>query len=117
MENLPYIGQLVLGAYFILMGLMHFMKMSSMTSYAQVKGLPAPQMGVALSGAVLALGGAGILLQQYVDYSIYVLAIFLVVAAFMFHNFWKDTDPNQKMGNMSHFLKNMALAAALLMML
>jgi putative oxidoreductase len=35
----------------------------------------------------------------------------------MVHNFWTLDDPMQKMGEMTQFMKNIAIAAALLMLL
>ena len=45
------------------------------------------------------------------------IAIFLVIVSFKMHAYWTDADPNAKMVNMQHFLKNMALLGAALMFL
>jgi uncharacterized membrane protein YphA (DoxX/SURF4 family) len=36
---------------------------------------------------------------------------------FPMHNFWATTDPQMKQADMIHFLKNMAMVGALLMLL
>jgi putative oxidoreductase len=44
------------------------------------------------------------------------LVIFLVPTAFVMHNFWAEQDPMAKANQMAHFLKNIALAAAVTML-
>lgn len=117
MQILFTIGQVILGLYFLMMGLMHFMKMKNMTAYASMKGLPMPALSVAMTGMILALGGAGVLFQFALVWSYGALIAFLVSAAFLMHNFWAVKDPQMKMNDMVNFQKNLALAAALLMLI
>jgi putative oxidoreductase len=114
MENLPYIGQMVLGAYFVMNGAMHFMKMDMVTQYAQSKGLPAPKIVTGATGALLVLAGLGIVMEKYLYESMGALVIFLVVVAVVMHNFWKDKNEQEKMHNMHYFMNAIAMAAALL---
>jgi uncharacterized membrane protein YphA (DoxX/SURF4 family) len=51
----------------------------------------------------------------YADLGGLLLAIFLLVTAFLMHNFWTIQDPQAKQGEMINFLKNLALAGAALM--
>ncbi len=111
------LGRILFGGYFAMMGMMHFMKMKSMTDYAKSKKVTSPQAMVALSGIFLLLGGLGVLLGVYIGLSVILLIVFLFVVSFKMHNFWADEDPNMKMMNMSHFLKNMALIGAALLLL
>src|SRR3989338_2964726 len=111
------IGQIMLGAYFILSGFNHFAKLGDMTGYAASKKLPSPKLAVIVSGLVLVLGGLGILLQFHLAWAYGVLIAFLVLAALLMHNFWADKDAGMKMSNLINFQKNLALAAALLMLL
>lgn len=117
METLFLVGQIVLGLYFIAAGAMHFAKMNDMVGYATMKGAPMPRISVPFSGLVLLLGGLGTLFQYQTAIAYWALIGFLVVAAVMMHNFWKVKDPMAKMGDMVNFQKNLALAAALLMLL
>ena len=117
MTTLFLIGQIVLGVYFILSGAMHFMKLKDMTAYANAKHLPMPSAAVMLSGAVMLLGGVGVLFQMQLVWAYAGLIGFLVLAAFLMHNFWADQDPQAKMGNRINFQKNLAIAAALCMLL
>jgi uncharacterized membrane protein YphA (DoxX/SURF4 family) len=117
MQTLFTIGHVVLGLFFLMMGMMHFMKMKDMTAYARMKGLPMPSLSVVLTGMLLALGGAGVLFQVALVWSYGSLVAFLVSAAFLMHNFWAAKDAQSKMNDMVNFQKNLALAAALTMLL
>lgn len=117
MSTLFVIGQVVLGAYFTVAGIQHFTGMKGMTGYAAMKGIPAPAASVALSGVMLLVGGLGVLFQMYTTLSYGLLIAFLVVAACTVHNFWTAKDAQTKMSDTIQFQKNLALAAALLMLM
>lgn len=93
------------------------MQLSMMAGYAGSKGVPMPKGAVILTGLMLLLGGLGILFWMYVAYSIYVLAVFLLVVSFTMHQFWRIQDPMQKMPEQINFMKNLALMGALLLLL
>ena len=116
MQALLVLGQVVLGAYFVMNGVNHFRHLAGTTGYAQSRGLAVPKALVAASGATLVLAGAGVLLGIYVRISLWLLVAFLVLSAFLIHHFWTDQDPMQKMGEQVNFMKNLALAAALLVL-
>ena len=97
-------------------GINHFTKLEAMTGYAKYKKLPAAKVGVLVSGLMLLLGGAYVLLGFYVDLGALLLAIFLVLAAVIFHNFWKETDATAKQSEMMNFMKVFALAGAALIL-
>jgi uncharacterized membrane protein YphA (DoxX/SURF4 family) len=63
-----------------------------------------------LLGVFLPLGGLSILLGYHPTIGAALLVIFLLAAAFGIHNFWK-------VGEMTHFLKNMAILGLLLITL
>ncbi len=117
MEYVFLLGRILLGGYFIMSGLNHFMHLAGNVGYAQSKGLPMPKESVMLSGLMMILGGLGVLLGVYVAWSIYLLVAFLLVAAFKMHQFWTVADGMARMGEKINFEKNLALAGALLMLL
>lgn len=117
MDIVFLVAKIVLGAYFVSAGIPHFTKAKGLIEYAKYKGLPMPEAGVYVSGAVLVLGGIGILFQRNLDWAYGSIAAFLVIAAVTIHNYWKTTDEKQKMTDMIMFQKNIAIAAALLMLL
>ena len=95
-------------------GINHFAKLEAMTGYAKYKKLPAAKLGVLISGLMLAIGGLSVMLGYYADLGALLLAIFLVLAAVIFHNFWKETDATAKQNEMLGFMKDIALAGAAL---
>ena len=97
-------------------GINHFAKLEAMTGYAKYKKLPAAKLGVLISGLMLVIGGISIILGYYADLGALLLAIFLVLAAVIFHNFWKETDATAKQNEMLGFMKDMALAGAALIL-
>ena len=95
-------------------GINHFTKLEAMTGYAKYKKLPAAKLGVLISGLMLVLGGIYIILGFYTDLGALLLAIFLVLAAVIFHNFWAETDATAKQNEMLAFMKDIALAGGAL---
>jgi uncharacterized membrane protein YphA (DoxX/SURF4 family) len=111
------IGKILFGGYFIYSGLNHFLNLEMLSGYAKSKNVPLPKVGVLFSGTMIFLGGLGVLFGIYVNLSLALIAIFLLVVSLMIHNFWSVTDPTAKMGDVINFSKNMALLGAALMLM
>ncbi len=111
------VGRVLLGGYFLRSGFNHFKHAGMMAGYAASKGVPSSKLAVLGSGALLLVGGLGILLGVYVNVAIAALVLFLVPVTFMIHAFWKVQDPMQKMGESVNFYKNIGLLGAVLMLL
>jgi uncharacterized membrane protein YphA (DoxX/SURF4 family) len=116
MDLIIVIGRILFGGFFLMSGINHFTKLEAMTGYAKYKKLPAAKLGVLISGLALVIGGISIILGYYADLGALLLAIFLVLAAVIFHNFWKETDATAKQNEMLGFMKDMALAGAALIL-
>lgn len=111
------IGRLLFGGFFIMSAISHFTKMEMLAGYSQFKGVPMSKTAVIITGILLLLGGLGILFGVYVEIAVLALAVFLVSVTFIMHAFWKVQDPNMRMSEMVHFMKNLALLGAVLMLL
>lgn len=116
MDLILVIGRILFGGFFLMSGINHFTKLEAMTGYAKYKKLPAAKLGVLISGLMLVIGGLSVILGYYADLGALLLAIFLVLAAVIFHNFWKETDATAKQNEMLGFLKDIALAGAALIL-
>jgi uncharacterized membrane protein YphA (DoxX/SURF4 family) len=101
---------------FITSGLAHFAKLEAMTGYAKYKKLPAAKFGVLISGLFFLLGGVYIAAGFWVDLGALMLAVTLILAAVIFHNFWKETDATAKQNEQIAFNKDLALAGAALIL-
>lgn len=117
MEYLFVLGRVLLGGYFIKSGYNHFQNLNMLTGYAQSKGVPTPKESVLLTGLMMVLGGAGILLGVYVQISVLLLSLFLLGTLIKMHRYWEVADPMSRMGEEVNFYKNLGLLGAILMLL
>jgi uncharacterized membrane protein YphA (DoxX/SURF4 family) len=95
-------------------GFNHFAQLNMLTGYAKSKGIPAPALAVGGSGVLLFLGGLSLLLGYHPTIGAVLLMIFLLGVSFGIHNFWTIQDQQAKIGEMTNFLKNMAILGLLL---
>lgn len=117
MEQVIFLlGRILFGGYFIMNGYNHLKNLQAMAGYAGSKNVPSPKAAVTISGLMILLGGLGIVLGAYVELSLWLIAIFLIVVSPMMHNFWA-VSTEQKQMEYINFMKNMALLGATLMML
>ena len=107
------VARVFFGAVVAFMGLNHFLQTETMTGYAQHKGLPAPKLAVLGTGAVLLLGGLGIVVGVFPVVSAVAVGAFLVVSALLMHDFWAVPEEQQQ-DEITQFLKNVALAGGAL---
>ena len=114
MDAVLVIGRILFAFIFITSGIAHFAKLEMMTGYAKYKKLPAAKLGVIASGLFFLLGGIYIALGFWVDLGALMLAITLILAAVIFHNFWKETDATAKQNESIAFFKDISMAGAAL---
>ena len=116
MENeldlLLILGRVLFGALWIGAGFGHFKSLEAMTGYAKYKKLPAAKLGVIGSGLTFLVGGILIVLGTWIDLAALLIAVTVILAATIFHQYWKETDANTKMQEMMAFNKDMALGGA-----
>ncbi|HEX4541783.1 MAG TPA: DoxX family membrane protein [Candidatus Acidoferrum sp.] len=121
MNDIPIIaflvGRVIIGGFFLMSGFNHFAKLGMMAGYAKSKGTPSPALAVGGTGVLLLLGGASLLLGYHPTIGAGLLVLFLLGVSIGIHNFWTIKDEQAKMGEMTNFLKNMAMIGLLLMTL
>ena len=117
MENVYFLGRIILGVYFLYNAYSHFANIESLAGYAGSKKVLHPKIAVAVTGAMLFIGGAAVLTGMSLALGCWILVAFLVGTSFMMHQYWKITDPMMKMGERINCQKNMALVGALLMII
>jgi uncharacterized membrane protein YphA (DoxX/SURF4 family) len=106
-----WVGKLGFAAFFVMSGINHLTNTTALTGYAQSKKLPFARAAVVVSGLMMLAGAALILFSWHPIWGAALLVAFLVPAAFLMHNFWVETDPMMKAGQMAHFWKNLTIAA------
>lgn len=116
MEYIFLLGRILLGGYFLMNAYNHFKNHAGLTGYAQSKGVPMPKVAVLVTGLMLLLGGAGILFGVWLQFAILLLSIFLIGTTFKMHQYWKISDPMQRMGERINFYKNLGLLGSILIL-
>jgi uncharacterized membrane protein YphA (DoxX/SURF4 family) len=109
------VGRVLFSMMFIMSGMNHLMKLNDMSAYAKSKGVPAPKALTAVSGLMIMVGGVLVLLGWHRFIGAGLIVIFLFPTAMIMHAFWKETDPASRMNEMAHFMKDMAMAGAALL--
>ncbi len=77
-------------------------------------GIPSPQ--IMLAGAIVFLlaGSALLVLGLYARIGALLLLVFLVLATYYFHGFWRLEDAHAKQEQMIQFMKNLSMMGAML---
>ena len=108
-------GRVLFCMLFIMMGMMHFMKLDDMSAMAASKGVPAAKPVTIMGGLMILVGGLFVLLGWHRFIGAGLIAIFSLFSATITHQFWKESDPVVKMNETEHFRKVLALAGAALL--
>lgn len=116
MDIVLLVGRILFSVLFVLSAVGHLTQTDYMAGYAKSKGVPFAKLSVIGSGVVFGLGGLAIILGVYGDLAGVILAAVLVPTAFLFHTFWKETDPQAKATAQISFNKDLALVGAALVL-
>ena len=103
------VSRILFGGYFVLNGLNHIIKGSSMVGYASSKKVPMPKTLILISGLLILLGGLGIIIGFYVPFAVLAIEVFLIVITVVMHDFWNQADKSARMMEYTQFMKNIAL--------
>ena len=108
-------GRILFSMFFIVMGVMHFMKLDDVSAMAASKGVPGAKPVTIVGGLMILVGGLFVLLGWHRFIGAGLIAIFSLFSATLTHQFWKESDPTVKMNETAHFMKDLALAGAALL--
>ncbi len=109
------IGRVLFSVMFIMSGIQHLTNVQMMSQYAASQKVPAPSVAVSVTGLMLLAGGLSILLGIQVQVGTALLVVFLIPTAFVMHRFWGIADPMQAAVQRAHFMKNITMAGAALL--
>lgn len=90
-------------------GLNHLFNAHVLEEYMHKRKYKNNKILVLISGIALICGGIGLLIPFLHSYAALGLAFFVVLAAFMIHRFWEETDKHAKMMELQNFVKNIAI--------
>ncbi len=88
----------------------HLLQTEGTAGYAGSRGVPNSKFLTQLSGALIFVGGAGVILGIFADLAALGLVAYSLIAAFWVHHFWTDEDPMTQQLEMSMFMKNLSMA-------
>jgi len=115
-DALLAVGRVFLAVMFILSGAQKFMDLGSVAAEIGSKGLPAPQV-LAVATATLELGGGLLVIVGWqTRWVALALALFTLVAAYFFHDFWHMPQGAERMDAMIHAMKNLSIFGGFLML-
>lgn len=108
------VGRILVALLYVPAGWAKLSGFQGTASYIASVGLPMPQLLAA--GAVIVELGVGLvfLIGWKTRWAALILALFTLVAALFFHNFWSMTDAAAIGANRINFYKNLAMVGGLL---
>lgn len=109
------IGRILLAVLFILSGYSKIGAFDPTVAYIASKGLPLPAALAVLTTVLEIGGGLALLGGLKTRWAAILLAVFTLLAAWLFHNFWAAPADQQVMQYVQ-FLKNLAITGGLLVL-
>jgi putative oxidoreductase len=109
---LSLVGRLLLALLFVPAGLTKISGFEGTAGYIASVGLPLPQLGAILAIVVEIGAGLALALGWRTRWSALILAVFTLVATFLFHNFWAMPADKAFLQQLM-FFKNIAVVGGL----
>jgi len=111
---IPLVGRILIGLIFLVAGVRKVMGFAGAVAYLAKLGFPAAEV-MAVIAIIIEIGGSLLLIAGWrTRWAAWLLALFVVVAAFAAHRFWEISDPGQFNNQLNHFLKNLSIVGGLL---
>ncbi len=107
------IARVLLALMFVLAGVFKFAGLAGTAGYIASKGLPMPMLLAVLTAILEVVAGIALAVGFQARWAALALALFTLLASFIFHNFWA-MPPEQMMVNQLMFMKNLAVVGGLL---
>jgi uncharacterized membrane protein YphA (DoxX/SURF4 family) len=134
------VGQVLIGAFFVIAGVNQFFNLDQMKAYASAKKVPAAGIVIPIVATLLAISGFAILLDPVVGrdlllYGAVIGAVSTLVITIIMHDFWRMATPDDHLmavdgsdgeaakmlppqdNEIFHFIKNLALIGGVLLLL
>jgi len=115
-DALLAIGRIVFAVIFISSGLEKIMDLPSTAAAIGSKGLPLPSVLAAATAALELGGGLLIVLGWQTRVAALALALFTLVTAYFFHDFWHMPPDAERTDAMIHAMKNLSIFGGFLML-
>ena len=110
----PLVARMLIGLIFLVAGVRKVMGFAGAVAYLAKLGFPAAE-AMAVIAIAIEIGGSILLIAGWrTRWAAWLLALFVVIAAFAAHRFWEISDPGQFSNQLNHFLKNLSIVGGLL---
>jgi putative oxidoreductase len=114
---LAVLGRLMLATIFLMSAVGKLSNFSGTAGMMANKGIPAAQIMLVGAIAFEVAGGLSILAGYKPRVGAVLLLVFLVLATYYFHDFWRIDDAKEKQDQMVQFLKNLAIMGAMVLII
>ena len=114
-SSIVLVGRILLGLLFILSGFGKIGGFDGTVGYIASAHLPLPTLVAALTIVIELGGGLALVTGFFTRQTAVVLAVFTVLAGFIFHAFWSAPAAQQMMQQIN-FLKNLSIAGGMLVL-
>jgi putative oxidoreductase len=110
----PLVGRALLAILFLQSGWLKMFEFSKTAASMAAKGVPIPEVTLLLTIVILLASGLMLLFGWHARWAALVLCVWMVPITLVYHAFWA-AEPAQFTNQTNHFLKNLAVFGALLM--
>jgi len=108
----PLIGRILIALIFLKSGFEKIVGFAGVAGYMAKVGMPAPELLLVGSIVFEIAGGLMLLLGWRAWLGALLLAVFIVPATLIFHNFWA-VEATEYVNQVNHFMKNVSILGAL----
>jgi uncharacterized membrane protein YphA (DoxX/SURF4 family) len=110
-------GRILFVIYFILMGASHMLNFREHSALLKRKGVPWPAAATLLTVVMMVTGGLLVLLNWHEWLGAALLFGIIFPAPFFLQHFWIEIDSYSRLSEFAHFIKDLSLAGAALLIL
>jgi putative oxidoreductase len=114
MDVIALIGRIVFTVVFLGATMGHLTSTDAMAGYAASKKFPQPKLAVQVSGVYVGVASVLLILGIWPDLAALAFVPFLLLTAVLFHDFWKQGDPEARQMEQIQFTKDVSLAGGAL---
>jgi putative oxidoreductase len=114
---LKALGRLLLATIFISGGANTFMNPDGRARKVEDAGIPMPRQATILNGVIMVIAGSALAVGLFPKVAATLLIGSLIPTTFVGHPYWKEEHPGNRTGQQTHFLKNLSMLGALLIVL
>jgi putative oxidoreductase len=111
------LGRIALASIFLVSGTAKLVDVAGTAAYMSSVGIPYPETLAMFAGVAEVLGALSLLFGALTRMGALGLIVFLIPTTLLFHDFWAFEGDDQRMQQMSHFLKNLGIVGGLILLM